>query len=203
MLAGLLWLPPGALGRGRAVQLGLGAGALARFTRQALGMATTVVEINPEVVRANRLWFHLDAGDRRLALVLGDAGDWVRQAEPQQAQLLHVDLYDHEAAAPVLDSADFYADCRALLADDGVMSVNLFGRDASFARSTARIAAAFGAARVWTMQATREGNTIVVATRTAPLPPRAELLARAATIESRFRAQGLPARRWVRMIRPA
>jgi spermidine synthase len=25
---------------------------------------------------------------------------------------LQVDLYDHEAAAPVLDSADFYADCR-------------------------------------------------------------------------------------------
>jgi spermidine synthase len=48
---------------------------------------------------------------------------------------LAVDLYDHEAAAPVLDSPDFYADCRALLTEDGCMTVNLFGRASSFERS--------------------------------------------------------------------
>ena len=39
------------------------------------------------------------------------------------------------------------------------MSVNLFGRDASFERSAQRIAAAFGADRVRSLQPTREGNT--------------------------------------------
>ena len=77
---------------------------------------------------------------------------------------LCVDLYDHEAAAPVLDDESFYADCRALLAEDGVMSVNLFGRQASFERSMARIAAAFGSDRLWHLKPTREGNTIAVAT---------------------------------------
>jgi spermidine synthase len=55
MLASLLWLPTEALGEGLAVQLGLGAGAITRFTAQQLKMATTVVEINPMVVSANQI----------------------------------------------------------------------------------------------------------------------------------------------------
>jgi spermidine synthase len=118
-------------------------------------------------------------------------------------QLLHVDLYDHDAAAPVLDDEAFYRDCRALLAQGGVMAVNLFGRDASFARSAACIAAAFGAGQVWRLQSTREGNTVVVAGRGVQVPGRDELVARAANIEHRFLARhGLPARKWLRMVRP-
>ena len=53
---------------------------------------------------------------------------------------LCVDLYDHEAASPVLDDEVFYRHCWQVLDDGGVMTVNLFGRDASFERSTSRIA---------------------------------------------------------------
>jgi spermidine synthase len=60
MLASLLWLPTEALGAGPAVQLGPG-----RRRHHALHAgaedATTVVEINPQVVDANRSWFHLPA----------------------------------------------------------------------------------------------------------------------------------------------
>jgi len=81
-----------------------------------------------------------------------------------------------------------------------VMTVNLFGRAASFERSGARIAAAFAGEPVWRMKPTREGNTVIIAGRALGEPPeRALLEARAATIESRF---GLPARKWLRMIRP-
>lgn len=201
MLAALLWRPPEALGQGRAVQLGLGAGAITRFTVKALKLPTTVVEINPAVIAANRMRFHLPEGEA-LTVVEADAGAWLKTAAPGSATLLHVDLYDHEAAAPVLDDAGFYADCRRVLDDDGVFSVNLFGRHASFDASAARIAAAFGPQQVWSLQPTREGNTVVVATRGLPLPPRDELLARAATIEDRFGALGLGARKWARMIRP-
>jgi spermidine synthase len=117
-------------------------------------------------------------------------------------QLLHVDLYDHEAAAPVLDSEDFYAACRAVLAEGGLMSVNLFGRSASFENSVARIAAVFGSGQVWSLRPTREGNTVVVAGRGVEVPGRDELSARAALIEERFGALGLPARKWLRMVRP-
>lgn len=202
MLAALLWRPTETLAQGRAVQLGLGAGALTRFTTKALKMPTTVVEISPMVVDVNRLRFHLPLGDPRLEVVIGDAGVWLAQAEPGSATLLQVDLYDQDAAAPVLDSAEFYAACRRVLADDGVFAVNLFGRNASFAASTARIAMAFGGAKVWTLRATREGNTIVVATRGAPWPAREERLARADAIEARFGTLGLPARKWLRLVRP-
>jgi spermidine synthase len=199
MLASLLWVPSAGLGQGQAVQLGLGAGAITRFTCQQLRMATTVVEINPAVIDVAVQWFHLPP---LAEVVRGDAADWLAQAEPASVQLLHVDLYDHEAAAPVLDDAGFYADCRALLEDGGVFSVNLFGRDASFTASAARIAEAFGADQVWSLRATREGNTVVIATRGAPLPERAERLHRADVIESRFGPLGLPARKWLRLIRP-
>ena len=199
MLAALLWLPSEALGQGRAVQLGLGAGAITRFTAGALKMDTTVVEINPEVIAVNVSHFALP---QAVELVKGDAADWLAQAEPGSVQLLHVDLYDHEAAAPVLDDVDFYAACRAVLASGGLMSVNLFGRHASFDASIARIAQAFGAHQVWSLRPTREGNTVVVAGRDVVVPEREELSLRAALIEDRYGTLGLPARKWLRMVRP-
>jgi len=135
-------------------------------------------------------------------VVRGDAADWLAQAAPASVRLLHVDLYDHEAAAPVLDSQDFYAACRRVLEPGGVFAVNLFGRHSSFAASLARIAAAFGGDQVWSLRPTREGNTVVVAGQGVAVPDRATLAARAATIEARFGALGLPARKWLRMVRP-
>jgi spermidine synthase len=203
MLASLLWLPSDALGQGHAVQLGLGAGAITRFTHQRLRMRTTAVELNPAVVQVCRHWFHLPPDDERLSVLTVDAGRWLqREAKASSVQLLHVDLYDHEAAAPVLDDEAFYAGCHATLADGGVMAVNLFGRDASLVRSCERIAKAFGSDQVWTLRPTREGNTIVVAGRGVVVPGRDALLARAATLEQRFAANGLLARQWLRMVRP-
>ena len=199
MLASLLWLPTETLGAGLAVQLGLGAGAITRFTAGTLRMATTVVEINPDVVRANAIWFALPP---QVEVVRGDAADWLAQAAPRSVRLLHVDLYDHEAAAPVLDDLAFYAACRAVLEDGGVLSVNLFGRHASFSESIARIAAAFGSDQVWSLRPTREGNTVVVAGRAVQVPGREALGARAAVLQTRFGALGLPARKWLRMVRP-
>ena len=199
MLASLLWLPGDSLGAGHAVQLGLGAGAITRFTARQLRMATTVVEINPQVIAVNGAWFQLPS---QAEVVRGDAADWLRQAAPASVRLLHVDLYDQDAAAPVLDDEPFYAACRAVLEDGGVMSVNLFGRHASFSESLARIAAAFGADQVWSLRPTREGNTVVVAGRGVIVPGREELAARAAVIEARWGALGLPALKWLRMVRP-
>lgn len=202
MLASLLWLPTETLGQGRAVQLGLGAGTITRFTAQALKMETTAVEINPQVVVACRQWFRLPRDGARLRVLLDDAGAWVRRPERRASvRLLHVDLYDAQAAAPVLDDEGFYTACHDVLEDGGVMAVNLFGRDASFERSSARIAAAFGAGQVWSLQPTREGNTVVVAARGLALPDRDELLLRAAALRQRHAAQGLDPTRWARMIR--
>jgi spermidine synthase len=203
MLASLLWLSTEAIGQGPALQLGLGAGAITRFTLTQLKMATTVVEIHPELVEVCRRWFHLQTQDPRLRVVVGDAGAWLRDVQPpSEVQLLHVDLYDEEAAAPVLDDVAFYADCRRALAPGGVMAVNLFGRDASFETSLSRIVEAFGPEQVWHLQPTREGNTVVVAGREVVVPDRDALRARAESLEQRFGALGLTARRWLTQVRP-
>jgi spermidine synthase len=204
MMAWMLWRPSGAVCDGLAVQLGLGAASITRFCHKVLRMRTVAVEINPSVIGMCRQWFHLPADDRRLTVVGDDAARWVTDpAHLQTVQVLNVDLYDHDAAAPVLDSEAFYRACRGVLVDGdgtdgGLMTVNLFGRDASFDASVGRIARAFGADRVWNLRPTREGNTVVVAGRGVALPARADLAARADNIEARF---GLPARKWLRMIR--
>jgi len=200
MMAWLLFLPPEGLGRRHAMQLGLGAGTITKFCHKKLRMRTTAVELNPEVIAACRAWFHLPADDQRLTVLNADAAEVVHDpARLQTVDVLCVDLYDHEAAAPVLDDEGFYAGCRGLLAEGGVMTVNLFGRDASFARSSARVAGVFGRDQVWSMRPTKEGNTVLIGARGIEVPDRDTLVARAATIEDRW---GLPARKWLRMVRP-
>lgn len=205
MLASLLMRPeaardaPDAWHGVRTVQFGLGAATLTRFCHGELGADTTAVEINPTVIEACRLWFKLPADDARLNVIETDAAAYA--ADPRHAgsaDLLWVDLYDHEAASPVLDSSAFYADCARLLAPGGVMSVNLFGRDLSFERSLRRIVGAFAGHLVMSLQPTREGNTVVLAAKLPAWPPREALSERAAAVQHRF---GLPARKWLRMWR--
>lgn len=199
MMAWMLLREPQALTEGHAVQLGLGAAAITKFCHRKLRMYTTAVELNPQVIEVCRQWFRLPLDDERLTVIEGDAGLYVRQPELEaSADVLCVDLYDHEAASPVLDDESFYRGCHRLLAPGGVMSVNLFGRDASFERSVQRIAAAFGEEAIWVLRPTKEGNTVVLATKEPAVPPRAELAARAENIETRF---ALPAGKWLRMMK--
>jgi spermidine synthase len=201
MMAWLLFVDPQTVSRRHAMQLGLGAAALTKFCRKKLRMQTTAIELNPQVVAACRLWFKLPADDGKLAVILGDAQEVVTHEHWRgQVDALQVDLYDHEAAAPVLDDEAFYRGCRSLLTDDGCMTVNLFGRSSSYERSLARIQAAFGRDAVWAFRPTREGNTVVLALREPVFPLRGQLAARADEIESRW---GLPARKWLKVFRPA
>jgi spermidine synthase len=201
MMAWLLFVDPQGVAKRHAMQLGLGAAALTKFCHRKLRMKTTAIELNPQVVAACRLWFKLPKDDSRLSVILGDAQEVVAHEHWRgQIDALQVDLYDHEAAAPVLDSEAFYRDCRTLLTEDGCMTVNLFGRTSSYERSLKRICAAFGDEAVWAFKPTREGNTVVLALRTPAHPTRVQLSGRADVIESRW---GLPARKWLRVFRPA
>ena len=200
MMAWLLFVDPATVPRRHAMQLGLGAASLTKFCRKKLRMKTTAIELNPQVVAACRLWFKLPADDKLLSVVLGDAAEVVAHEHWRGSiDALQVDLYDHEAAAPVLDSEAFYADCRSLLTEDGCMTVNLFGRSSSYDRSLEKISQAFGAGAVWAFKSTREGNTVVLALREPQRPTRAQLAERAEVIESRW---GLPAKKWLRVFKP-
>ncbi len=200
MMAWLLFVEPASVSRRHAMQLGLGSASLTKFCYKKLRMRTTAVELNPQVLAVCRGWFKLPDDNERLQVVLADAEAEIRKPQWLGAvDALQVDLYDHEAAAPVLDSEAFYADCRKLLTDDGCMTVNLFGRASSYARSLEKITAAFGADAVWAFKPTREGNTIVLALREPARPDRALLAERAENIQTQW---GLPAAKWLRVFKP-
>ena len=200
MMAWLLFADPAQVSRGHAMQLGLGAGAITKYCRKKLRMCATAIELNPQVLAVCRQWFKLPPDGPKLRVVIADAAQEIRN--PMwlgTVDALAVDLYDHEAAAPVLDSAAFYADCRALLSDTGCMTVNLFGRASSFDRSLQSMAQAFGDDALWAFKPTREGNTVVLAQRTASRLKLAELVARAEAVQDRW---GLPASKWLRVFKP-
>ena len=183
-----------------AMQLGLGAASLTKFCFKKLETLTTAVEINPDVVAVCRHWFKLPANNAKLNVVLGDAAHVLKQPEWRRSvDALQVDRYDHEAAGPVLDSADFYASCRDVLSENGVMTVNLFGRHASFNVSMQNMAQVFGEDAIWAFTPTREGNCVVLAQARAHQPERLDLLARAQAIEARYK---LPCVKWLKMLKP-
>ncbi|MBY4595325.1 spermidine synthase [bacterium BD-1] len=199
MMAWLLFVTPDSVKGRHAMQLGLGAGAITKFCYKKLSMTCTAIEINPRVADVCRSWMRLPKEGERLRVVIADAGSEIQRDEwLGTVDALAVDLYDEEAAAPILDSAQFYADCRRLLTEDGCMTVNLFGRSSSFERSLSQIVEAFGANAVWAFKPTREGNTVVLAQRT-PLRPKREALAeRADAIEAKWH---LPARKWLKVFK--
>ncbi len=200
MMAWLLFTPPSEVAGAHAMQLGLGAGTVTKFCYKKLKMTCTAIELNPGVLHACRGWFRLPPEDERLRVVIADAAQEIRSPEwVGVVDALQVDLYDHEAAAPVLDSEDFYRDCRALLSPQACMTVNLFGRSSSYEASLQKIGAAFGEDAVWAFKPTREGNTVVLAQRTPSRPKREQLLAAAELIEKKW---GLPAGKWLRVFKP-
>jgi spermidine synthase len=200
MMAWLLLTPLDQVQHMRAMQLGLGAASLTKFCHHHLGMHTTAIELNPQVIDTCRRWFNLPKDDTRLRVVLGDAGQAIQHDEWQgKIDVLQVDLYDQEAAQPVLDSEAFYRDCRNLLSTQGYMTVNLFGSALSYPASLQKISAAFGDDAIWAFKPTTAGNTIVLAFRTPQAFDAAALSAQAQEIEARW---PVPASKWLKVLAP-
>ena len=177
-------------------QLGLGAASLTRFCHRHYPDArTTAVELNPAVVVAARSMFGLPDDDHTLEVVVSDAETYVDDPDHHGAlDVLQVDLYDATARGPVLESEAFYAACRACLGQPGVLTVNLFGRYASFTRNLRSLAAAFDG-RVIALPEVHEGNRVALAFHGPPIDvPWTTLRARAAAVARRL---ALPAAGWV------
>lgn len=201
MMGWLLFADPAEVPRMHAMQLGLGAGAITKFCHKKLRMKTTAIELNPQVLAVCRSWFKLPPDSSALQVVLADAAVEIQKPEWHgTVDALAVDLYDHEAAAPVLDSAEFYADCRNLLTEDGIMTVNLFGRSSSFDKSLDQMAQAFGEDALWAFRPTREGNTVVLAQRTPRVLQGAELDVACGQVQARW---DLNTTRWAKVFVPA
>lgn len=183
------------------MQMGLGAAALTKFCHHHLQTNTTAVELNPQVIATCQQWLKLPAHADKLQVVLADAAEVARDPKwHETVDVLQIDLYDPDAACPVLDTEAFYADCQKMLTHSGCMVVNVFGRASNVNNSLAKMATSFGTEGLWTFKPTSAGNAIVLAFRTPrPFDPNA-LQLQASRIEKRW---PLPACQWLKELAPS
>ncbi len=193
-------------------QLGLGAGSLTKYClAHCKSSRITVVEISDMVIHAAQMWFKFRADHPRLAVVHADAQVFLTQAAAKlksdskqlsESAVLQVDLYDHDARGPVLDSAAFYASCRDYLrgqAQAGIAVFNFFG-SAHLEKSLLKVSNAF-AGRVIRLPACLEGNVVVIAfTGNDALLTNlgislSALRSRAQAIQTKF---GIPTEHWLK-----
>lgn len=164
MMAWLLWANLDEVFKLPIVQLGLGSAALSKYSSIILQCPTTAVEINEHVIYACHRWFKLPEEHEYLLVVNEDALKWLELDAPAgEAYCIQVDMYDEEASSPILDTIELYLKIKKVLSSDGILVINLFGRNARFKESLARIKNVFGQQAVWYFKPTKEGNSIVLA----------------------------------------
>ena len=127
----------------KVLQVGLGAASVTKFLWRYRPQAKlTVVEIDPRVEAAARQFFKLPDDPARIDIRHGDGADFMVKSK-QRFDLILVDGFDADARPGQLDTLPFYLDCRARLADDGLLCVNLLSRRKDFGKSVQRLEEAF------------------------------------------------------------
>jgi spermidine synthase len=200
MMAWLLFLEtkPGM----QVAQLGLGTGALTKFTHlHCPAVKTTVVEVNPAVIVAARSMFFSPGDDRRLQTLQVDAKEFVQNQQfHEQFDAVQVDLYDAICDGPSASSLDFYAGCYDLLKSPGVLTVNLFSRHKSFDINLNHVCEAFGD-RVLLFPESHDCNVVAMAFKGPPLKADwADIVKRAKVIQAKT---GLVSTSWASGLRHA
>ncbi|CAM3668106.1 spermidine synthase [Polynucleobacter antarcticus] len=162
MMAWLLFLEtkPGM----HAAQLGLGTGALTKFThRHCPAVKSTVVELNPSVIISARTMFFTPDDDRRLETLQLDAKAFVCNSKYKNVfDAVQVDLYDAICDGPSASSLDFYQGCFDILKSPGVLTVNLFSRHKSFQVNLNHLCEAFDN-RVLLFPESHDCNVVAIA----------------------------------------
>lgn len=152
----------------RVLQIGLGAASVTKFLyRNRPDCRIKVVEIDPEVVPAAYQFFKLPHDPLRIDIEIADGADFVVK-DRKRYDLILVDGFDANARAGRLDSLPFYLDCKARLADDGLMVVNLLSRSRNFRASVQRLGEAFDG-RALAFPSCDSGNAIALAASGDPI----------------------------------
>jgi len=178
-------------------QLGLGTGALTKFTyRHCPSVINTVVELNPAVIVAARTMFNTPDDDRRLKTIQTDAKVFVADSKNHhQFDALQVDLYDAICDGPAASSLTFYRNCYQALKAPGIMTVNLFSRHQSFDINLNNICEAFNN-RVLLFPESHDCNVVAIAFKGPPLEAQwQDVKKRAQLLEEQT---DLPTRSWVK-----
>lgn len=139
MMAYLLFLPAPET----VLMVGLGGGSLAKFIRKHRPETRiTAVEIDDRVIAAARAHFEVPPDDDTFQVIEADGAAYVPQ-HPASADVILLDGFDGGNQVEALATEAFYAACRQALRPQGVLVVNLWGRDTQFTEYFLRLARAF------------------------------------------------------------
>lgn len=194
MMAWLLFLEtkPGM----RVAQLGLGTGALTKFTHHYCpAVKSTVVEFNPAVIVSARTMFAVPDDDRRLETIEGDAQQFVLNNRNKNSyDAVQVDLYDAICDGPAASSLEFYQGCYQILRSPGVLTVNLFSRHKSLDINLQNLCEAFDN-RILLFPESHDCNVVAIAFKGPRLEVEwQDVIARAKLIREKT---GLSTNHWV------
>lgn len=166
--------------------LGLGGGSIPKFLHHYVPeVATTVVEINPDIIRVARSHFYLPDDDDRLQVIEGDGVAHVQQ-NPNSTDILMLDIFDSQGIPPDMYSQDFFDNCSEALRLDGMLAVNLWGSDRNFDIYLQRLQQSFHE-RVLVLRTGRPGNIVVFGFKRAPRDLRwTSLRERAKLLEQKY-----------------
>jgi spermidine synthase len=168
----------------RALQVGLGAASITKFLyRHRPDAKLMVVEIAPEVVTAAGHFFLLPDDPKRLAIEIGDGHAYLATTR-RQFDLILVDGFDARGRTGMLDSAAFYGNCRARLAGDGMVAINLLGRRRGAAAAIERIREAFDGHTLVLPQCAAGNVVVLAAGRALPSVSPGELRASARRLKA-------------------
>ncbi len=152
---------------GEVLVIGLGGGSISKFLFQRFpDCHVKIIEPRRSVVWLARRYFALPV-DPRLDILIGDGGEYVRcnrLAQQKRYRLIVIDAFDHEGIAPSIARAHFFQAAQAMLADDGMLVINLWGGagQSQFQKISAWLSAAFSW-RVLFMPVSDKGNIIGLA----------------------------------------
>lgn len=145
----------------KVLQVGLGAGSIAKYIHRERPKARqVVVELSADVIAAARLHFRLPEEDARLRVVEGDGHAFV-MAGGGRYDLIVVDAFDGAGQAGALESLPFYLAARAMLSPGGVLTANLLHLRRDPVATLRRLREAFDG-RVSVRQAA-SGNQVAIA----------------------------------------
>jgi spermidine synthase len=182
MMSFMLFLPEPE----RIITIGLGGGSVNKWFYRFLPRSRQVaVELNAHVIAVARQYFQVPPNDERFHIIQADGAQWIGN-QPESADVILVDGYDGVAQAEELATPDFYAACARALRTSGVLVVNLWGSDRSYADYLQRIEAAFDG-QVVCVPALQKSNIIVLGFKRCPAELRwDELRERAKQLEAAY-----------------
>lgn len=117
------YLPAARPGAKRALCIGLGVGGVPRAFHQRYGIATDVVEIDPEIARLARRWFGFPAD---IPVIVEDGRMYVERTA-ERYDFVVLDAFHAETHPVHLFTREFFARVDAVLSPGGILAINMAG----------------------------------------------------------------------------